>query len=100
MSTIYESIHKSLGREANRPKFPHLSLFYIDDAEGGERARMMEELITSGQVSPAEDGVKVRAETGGWMDGFLGREIWFVDCDGPAESWEGMVLKKIALSGP
>jgi len=93
-SSIYAAssvfVHKT-------PSFPHMSIFYIEDTEADERTRMARELELNGLVRTCEGCVELKFGEE-WIDGFLGKEIWIVGCDGPVEGWSLKVLKKIELS--
>jgi 2',3'-cyclic-nucleotide 3'-phosphodiesterase len=83
-------IYEKLGREeppVEEKKFPHLSLYYIDD---GERERVREALVSTGQVVEDDGGVKVKVGEDGveWMDVLEGVEILVMDCTGAVEDWE------------
>jgi 2',3'-cyclic-nucleotide 3'-phosphodiesterase len=82
------------------PSFPHMSLFYIEDTEAEERTRMARELELSAHVRTGNGCVELKFSADGaeeWINGFLGKEIWIVECDGPVERWASKVLKKIEL---
>ncbi|KAH9928509.1 2',3'-cyclic-nucleotide 3'-phosphodiesterase, partial [Epithele typhae] len=93
------------------PPVPHVSLYYIDDADAGLRAVTARMLRTEFRVlesgTPGSEDSKVTLacyfdERGEGQDpelveGFRGEEIWLVNCDGPVEGWE--VLEKYPLVG-
>ena len=110
------SLHTTIGenlkmRNPRSPMFPHMSIYYIDDAEAEERTRVLQELEGNGTVVKTEDGVQIHtsrgpvgistgSETrpipdGDALLGFDGAEIWVVLCEGPAETWT--VLEKVEL---
>ncbi|KAH9848887.1 2',3'-cyclic-nucleotide 3'-phosphodiesterase [Lenzites betulinus] len=106
-------LRKVLGEDAI-PPVPHLSLYYIDDADAGQRERTAETLrselrvLESGPREGGDRGVRLmcmdeeaEVEDGqervvDILDGFDGEEIWVVRCEGPVRGWE--VLEKIALT--
>ena len=109
---LHTKIHESLKiRNPRSPMFPHMSIYYIDDEEAEERARVLRELKDNGTVVRIKDGVQIHtsggpagiptgSETrplphGDALQGFDGVEIWAVLCDGPVESWT--VLEKVEL---
>jgi len=91
--------------------FPHVSIYYIDDAEAEERARVLRELEDNGTVVTTQDGVRIHTSRGpigiptgsetrplphnDSLQGFDGVEIWVAHCDGPVETWT--VLEKVEL---
>jgi len=93
------------------PMFPHMSIYYIDDAEAEERARVLRELKDNGMVVQTKDGVQIHTSGGplgiptgsktrplpysDTLRGFDGVEIWAVLCDGPVDTWTA--LEKIKL---
>jgi 2',3'-cyclic-nucleotide 3'-phosphodiesterase len=88
------------------PAFPHLSLYYIADEDAHERARVLQELERENVVvGPSADGrgrggmvLKCSASGEGdvALEGFLGTQIWIMDCEGPVEGWK--VIDKILLA--
>ncbi|KAI0306404.1 2',3'-cyclic-nucleotide 3'-phosphodiesterase [Multifurca ochricompacta] len=91
------------------PAFPHLSLYYIADEEAHTRTRFLQELERENVVRPSADGQGVILDCDGsiesivapanavrFLEGFMGTEIWIVDCEGPVEGWK--VLDKILLA--
>ena len=93
------------------PMFPHMSIYYIDDAEAEERARVLQELEDNATVVKTENGVQIHTSGGPMgiptgsetrptphddaLRGFDGVEIWVTLCDGPVETWT--VLQKVEL---
>ncbi|KAF9653064.1 hypothetical protein BDM02DRAFT_2122023 [Thelephora ganbajun] len=98
-------------RSPQSPMFPHMSIYYIDDAEAEERKRVLQELKENGTVVQTEDGVQIHTSGGPLgvptgsgtrplphgdaLQGFDGVEIWIAYCDGPVETWT--VLEKVEL---
>lgn len=110
--TLHAKINENLKiRNPQSPMFPHMSIYYIDDAEAEERSRVLQELEVNGTVVKTEDGIQMHtsrgpvgistgSETrpvpyGDGLQGFDGVEIWVVLCDGPVETWT--VLEKVEL---
>lgn len=98
---ISNELKKLGGIEPRSPRFPHMSLFYIDDSEPDERQIVANELLSSGRVVN-ELGDRIILDcfadshsTGHKLSGFDGEEIWIVRCEGPVEQWK--VLEKVAL---
>lgn len=99
-------------RSPQSPMFPHMSIYYIDDAEAEERTRVLQELKANGTVIKSEAGVQIHTSRGpvGIPTGSETRplpqndalrgidvvEIWVVLCDGPVETWT--VLEKVKLA--
>lgn len=100
-------------RNPRSPMFPHMSIYYIDDAEAEERTRVLQELKDNGTViketgegvqihtSGGPLGVPTGSETrplpqGDALRGIDVAEIWVALCDGPVETWT--VLEKVELS--
>jgi 2',3'-cyclic-nucleotide 3'-phosphodiesterase len=94
--------------ERASPAFPHLSLFYIADEEAHARVRYLQEMEREGVVRHSRDGLSVALRCGASgesdggddegvvLQGFMGTQIWIVDCAGPVEGWK--VLDKILLA--
>ncbi|KAH9981125.1 2',3'-cyclic-nucleotide 3'-phosphodiesterase [Lactifluus volemus] len=86
------------------PAFPHLSLYYIADEDAHERARVLQELerdnVVGRSANPGRGGVMLKCASGEGdvvaLDGFLGTQIWIMDCEGPVEGWK--VIDKILLA--
>lgn len=110
--SLHTKINENLGiRNPRGPMFPHMSIYYIDDAEAEERTRVLQELKDNGTVVKTKDGVQIHTsggpigtptgpETrppphGDTLEGFDGVEIWAALCDGPVETWT--VLEKVEL---
>ncbi|KAJ7189591.1 hypothetical protein GGX14DRAFT_608858 [Mycena pura] len=70
--------------ETKSRRFPHLSLFYVDEAD--ERQRLGNELIQTGRVQRGanDEGLLLTYDPGDKtlkpMDGFTVGEIWLMDC--------------------
>lgn len=98
-------------RDPQRPMFPHMSIYYIDDAEVEERTRVLQELKDNGTVIKIEEGIQIHTSggpigtptgsgtrplpRGDELRGIDGAEIWIALCDGPVETWT--VLEKVKL---
>lgn len=103
ISMLERHIRAKLGKGEPPPSFPHMSFFYIDDAEKEERQRVVGELEEKGIIQSTADGVVLRCEPEGRAEdqtelaGFDGCEIWIVQCEGKVEEdWN--VLEKISLA--
>ena len=108
-STVSENLRI---RDPRSPMFPHMSIYYIDDAEAEERTRVLQELKDNGTVIKTEEGVQIHTSggpigtptgsgtrpppQGDALRGIDGSEIWVVLCDGPVETWT--VLEKVKLA--
>lgn len=80
---IHGALRARPGVHPASPRFPHMSLCYIDDAEAGERRAAVDALVGSGRaVVRAGEGVAVDG-----LSGYDGAEIWVVRCEGPVEQW-------------
>lgn len=110
--SLHAEIHKTLKMEnPQSPMFPHMSIYYIDDAEAEERIRVLQELKANNTVIKIEGGVQIHTSRGpigtptgpgtrprpydDALHGFDGVEIWAVLCDGPVETWT--VLERVEL---
>ena len=110
--SLHAKINENLKiRNPQAPMFPHMSIYYIDDAEAEERFRVLQELRDNGTVVQTQDGVQIHTSGGpagiptgtdarplpqdDVLQGFDGVEIWAALCDGPVETWT--VLKKVEL---
>ncbi|KAH9900876.1 hypothetical protein C8Q73DRAFT_637494 [Cubamyces lactineus] len=111
LEAVRMHLRARLGDKGAIPPVAHMSLYYIDEADREERARMVERLRSELRVleSRGPDGESViklacvdeGSEEGEGekepviLDGFDGEEIWVVRCDGPVSAWE--VMEKIPL---
>jgi 2',3'-cyclic-nucleotide 3'-phosphodiesterase len=96
---LHAGIHKALGLEAKTPKFPHVSLCYIDDGDAQLRAELVKMMESDGRVVKVDDGVDLKygpLETD-HIRGFEGKQIWLMDCNGPVDGWK--LLETFILSG-
>ena len=110
--SLHAKINENLKiRNPQLPMFPHMSVYYIDDAEEEERVRVLQELKDNGTVVQTKDGVQIHTSGGPMgvptgseprpppygdiLQGFDGVEIWAALCDGPVETWT--VLEKVEL---
>ena len=90
-------------RNPQSPMFPHMSIYYVDDAEAEERTRVLQELKDNGTVVKTKEGVRLCTSGGpignptgiktpplshgDVLYGFNGAEIWVALCDGPVDTW-------------
>ncbi|RPD67955.1 hypothetical protein L226DRAFT_555675 [Lentinus tigrinus ALCF2SS1-7] len=107
LETLREHLRASLG-DAAVPPVAHLSLYYIDKADKGEREYVARRLKSELRVLEGGRGdesvVKIACfyddieeeQDPELIDGFDGEEIWLVRCKGPVPSWE--VLQKFILA--
>jgi hypothetical protein len=94
-------------RTASR-SFPHMSLFYLDEAARGERIRLANILRSSGRVVEQRGGTGVAlnctldgaAPQFHAMTGFVGSEIWLVDCAGGVADWKVLEKRKLVRRNP
>ncbi|KAJ7219584.1 2',3'-cyclic-nucleotide 3'-phosphodiesterase, partial [Mycena pura] len=100
---LHHHVHAALGIAPRTPKYPHLSLCYIndDDAAAGERTRYFDELQNAGKIRANDEGASVSLNCGDvsdddWLSGFQSPEIWITRCGGPVETWT--VESKIVLA--
>ncbi len=101
LKELHRTVHEKLNVAPRTPKYPHMSLVYIndEDATKGERERYYEELKKRNLITTTQDGDEpsaARMELKPVGAGFLASDIWVVKCVGPVESWE--VLDKITLA--
>jgi len=113
--SVYATVHESEGLaklrshlratlgESTVPPIPHLSLYYIDNADRDERLSVAEALKSSGRVVNRVGGVSLNCaesvEQGteeDLLEGLDGEAVWIVKCEGPVPEWE--VLQKIKLA--
>jgi 2',3'-cyclic-nucleotide 3'-phosphodiesterase len=79
-------------------------LYYIADEDAHERARILQELerenVVGRSANPGRGGVMLKCASSEGdvvaLDGFLGTQIWIMDCEGPVEGWK--VIDKILLA--
>ncbi|KAG1739595.1 cyclic phosphodiesterase-like protein-domain-containing protein [Suillus lakei] len=88
--------------------FPHMSLFYLDEAFQGERLQLCNALRQSGRVyerignitdvalNCTLDGATPQFHA---MKGFHGSEIWLVDCTGAVADWRVLGKRMLNPSG-
>jgi 2',3'-cyclic-nucleotide 3'-phosphodiesterase len=79
-------------------KYPHLSLCYITNLDKEERTRFYDNLLSKGRDKENTGSVEAAdlGEEEQWlMKGFKAEEVWFMNCDGPAEQW--YVVDKVSL---
>ncbi|CAL1705229.1 unnamed protein product [Somion occarium] len=87
-----DNLKEALG-EDTVPPLAHVSLFYIDDVDAGERQKIFEQLNEGGRIiskddhSVALDCTEGDARGQDVIDGFVACEIWIALCDGPVEAW-------------
>ncbi|KAJ7172185.1 hypothetical protein C8R46DRAFT_1085049 [Mycena filopes] len=64
---LHQHVHAKLGIPEKTPKYPHISLCYIndEDAAAGERMRYFEALEQSGRIRKDGDSVSPKF---GWLD--------------------------------
>lgn len=89
------------GIETKSRRFPHMSLFYMDESVRGERNWFARELLETGRIMQGSTEVVLNCPLGSElrpMSGFDGAEIWLVDCTGSVAGWE--VLEKRVLTPP
>jgi len=104
LSALHQCINNELKKlnnvETLSPCFPHMSLYYIDDSEAGERQLVAGELLSSGRIV-GDGGDKITCFTDTdpvghhTLCGFDGDEIWIVNCKGLVDQWE--ILEKFVL---
>lgn len=87
--------------EPRSPRFPHMSLHYIDDSEPDQRQMLADELLSSGRVEKEGDRMILHCFADNQtvsrkFSGFDGEEIWIVRCESAVEQWE--VLEKVVLA--
>ncbi|KAJ7221043.1 2',3'-cyclic-nucleotide 3'-phosphodiesterase [Mycena haematopus] len=97
---LHRHVHEKLGIPPRTPKYPHISLCYIndDDAAAGERDKYFQQLEKSAKIRQDETSVSLNCGEPGeedWLPGFHAPEIWITRCQGPVETWT--IAEKIAL---
>lgn len=107
LSGLHRVVHDKLNVVAKTPRFPHLSLYYIQDEQANIRQDIVDNMMKSGRVTNMNEGAIGFSTTGAENDleasgdeehlsGFRSTEVWIVDCDGPVQGWH--VLKKVPLT--
>lgn len=97
---LREHLKGKLG-EKTVPPLAHISLFYIDDSDIGERQKIADVLKEEGRaISHGGDSVILDCTSGDergkdLFSGISGAEIWIALCDGPVPTWE--IKDKIPL---
>lgn len=95
-----KKVHKM---DARSHSFPHMSLFYLDETLPRERHRLADILRSSGRVIEQRGGrgVALNCTLDGAapgfhaMSGFMGSEIWLVECFGAVEDWKVLERRKL-----
>jgi 2',3'-cyclic-nucleotide 3'-phosphodiesterase len=104
LRTLHASVHEAMKLEPRTPRFPHLSLCYIDDADAQLREEVARNALTEGYVIVPVEGTgstsSVRLRYGPqeeeWIEGFECWDIWIVQCGSKIQEWR--VLEKIRLA--
>lgn len=92
LATLREALKDELG-EGSCPPVAHVSLFYIDDSEPEERAKMADRLRGEERIVLGSDGVALDCSPDApsrervLLSAFDGAEIWVAVCDGPVPTW-------------
>lgn len=102
LAVLRQHLSARLG-DAAVPPIPHVSLYYIDNADAGEREKVREELKNKGRIVERADGVALDCSKDPEntdspdevLEGIDGEEIWIMQCNGPVPTWE--VLDKVKL---
>ncbi|OAX34577.1 hypothetical protein K503DRAFT_747206 [Rhizopogon vinicolor AM-OR11-026] len=100
-----KKVHKI---RATSRSFPHMSLFYLDETVRGERLRLGDILRSSGRVVERRSvtGIALNCTLDGAapefhaMTGFVGSEVWLVDCAGAVEDWRVLEKRKLVRRDP
>ena len=104
---LREHLRAALGGRAI-PPLPHLSLYYIDEADKEAReytARKLKSELRVLESGRGEDSaVKLACfyddiegeQDPELIEGFAGVEVWLVKCEGPVPDWE--IMEKFPLS--
>jgi 2',3'-cyclic-nucleotide 3'-phosphodiesterase len=100
--SLEAEVRKGLGNVGEPFRYPHMSFVYLQDTQSGERAlKFVEEYTQKGIFSVPVKGwegeVVIDCGEGDVLKGYMGSEIWIVECVGPVESWK--VLEKVPLGG-
>lgn len=108
LNTLHDGIEKSVKKHGLTPRsrrFPHMSLFYVDEAE--ERDRLERHLWREGLVRKRANGRGIAlvsrspSSNGGSKEkvelkSFAGEQVWLVDCNSrKVEEWS--VMEKFSL---
>ncbi|KAF7343377.1 hypothetical protein MVEN_01770000 [Mycena venus] len=104
LMTLHDTIdaHLKLNNIENRGgRFPHMSLFYLDEAVPGDRQRLPERLQRRGLVTSTREGILLNcflddaAFVPVSLPSFNGEEIWLVDCNGPVAEWKMLDKRRL-----
>ncbi|KAF7338041.1 Cyclic phosphodiesterase [Mycena venus] len=87
---LHRHVHDKLGIPPKTPKYPHISLCYVndEDAAAGERDKYFQELEKSGKIRKDGSSVSLNCGESGeedWLSRFESTEIWLARCEGPVE---------------
>jgi len=109
LEKLRKHLRRALGEKAV-PPIPHLSLYYIDDADVGDRAWVAKILQSTGRTIKTTNGITLNCiPVSGdeplspgqndpslqLLEGFEGAEIWAVKCEGHPRDWK--ILHKFTL---
>ena len=102
LAELRQHLRARLG-DAVVPPIPHVSLYYIDNADVSEREKVKEELENKGCIIERPHGVALdcsehpgnTSSADEVLEGIDGEEIWIMQCNGPVPTWE--VIEKVKL---
>jgi 2'-5' RNA ligase len=85
LRTLHASVHASMSAEPRTPKFPHMSLCYIDDADAQLREQVAKDaILVDGGAS------LVYGQQGELIQGFDCQEIWIMECGPEVREWRAI----------
>ncbi len=100
LQQLLASVRRALTVDVKAPSYPHMSLYYVDDARAADRQRALDNLFQSGHLSPSSDGLTIKfapkdKSNYNTSSGFVADAIWIVLCEGSVGDWK--VLYKMNL---
>lgn len=101
---VHQELRKLQGVEPRSPRFPHMSLYYIDDSEAEERQAVVSELLNTGKAVRDSDQIILDCSSSSHalstskdkLSGFDVGEVWIMKLEGAVKTWEP--IAKVALN--
>ena len=83
-----------MNAEPRTPKFPHMSLCYIDDADAQMREQVATNALVQGLAVDVDGGGGVSLRYGQqpeeFIQGFDCRDIWIMECGPNVQEWRAL----------
>lgn len=102
LEELLASVRHALAVDVKAPSYPHMSLYYIDDARADDRQRVLDNLFQSGHLAlgSGSDGLTINFTpkdrlNSNVLHGFVADAIWIVLCDGPVSDWKVLYKRNL-----